>query len=399
MTEPPFPPREPGDPPDLDRVIRGLRDAWTEVPDADRSAIWQAIEGHLGPQDNPGRDPRPGFLRGAFGGVLHGWGGLFSGNPLRQIAIAGAAVIVVGALVLSGTFRSGTSASAEVLAQVNTLSLTTIAALDDDDLSAEEILQLRDEARRLLAQIDDDDQALRGLTAEQLAGVVDTLQRLILRLDDHEDIDDDDFHETVASIRTTSERAEGVRREHEDDDDDHDATATPLAALTAQPTAVRGTASATPTAAAAASTAQPTATSEVEHDPEDDDHPSATASATPVKTPSPSPTKTGTPGGTATPAPTSSPAPGTNSEQTIPAVPATYVRSVGAAGSVTFAYGSGQLTVVSVTKATGWQAIVEESAGSEIRVRFISGGTNALFEVERQDATLEITIFWSTGAS
>jgi hypothetical protein len=382
MTEPPPSPHDPGDAPDLDRVVRALRDRWAAAPEADRSAIWQAIEGQLGPQDDPRRDRGSGFL----GGIVGGFGGLFHGPPLRQVVIAGAAVFVAGALVLGGAFQSGTDASAAVLERVDTLSRTTTDALADDALSADEILALRDEALRLLASIEDDDRALHDLTPEQLAEVIDTLQRLLLQLEGHDD-DDDDLLEAVSSIRRSSEHAESVRREYEDDDGDDDtpAVSTPLATGSATPGI---TVSPSPTA-----TAEPDDDDRDDDDDDRDDDDDATPSATAA------PGTSATPSTTATPASTATPGAGQDNTELIPATAGTYTRAVGQAGSVTFSYAAGQLSVDHVFTAAGWSATVDQDGGSEIRVRFSSGVNRATFDVERDDGLLEIDIDWSTEAS
>jgi len=409
---------EPGDPPELDRVVDALRSAWSEVPDVDRATIWSAIEGNLGPQDDPGRDPRPGFLRGALGG-------LFVGNPLRQLALAGTAVAVVAAVVLSGALQSGTSARAAVLEAVSSLSETATAALDDDSLSSQELMALRTEAARLLDEVERSEEGLRGLSPRELRGVIDTLELLILQLDPHADDDAEDFVSAVTSIRMSSETARGVFADYEgdegfpfDDDDltpvgstpvpggaiDDDPRATATASATATPSATgtpepQGTPEpgATPEPG---STPEPAQTPEAEDTPHPEDTPEPGATPGPEETATPEPTSTTEP--TATPAPTATPDPTVEppgeSTSLIPAVAGSYEAAARDAGSVSYSFAGGTLTVTDVNVASGWSAEVQESAGSEIRVEFSRGLERVRLEVERQDPNLEVNVRWWTVA-
>ena len=406
-----------GDPPELERVVDVLRSAWTEVPDADRASIWSAIEGHLGPQDDPGRDPRPGFLRGVLGG-------LFAGNGIRQLALAGTAVaivgtavVIVGAVLLSGVLQSGPSASAAVLEAVSRLSDTATEALNDNSLSSDELVSLRARATRLLEEVEDNQEGLRGLSAEELIGVIDTLELLIVLLDPHGAGDlDDDFVAIVSSIRQSSDAARGIYAEFEDDggiEDDDDGP--PAAATTSggggdDPTATPA-ATSTPDAA---STPDATETPEAEGTPESGETPEPEDTPEPGETPesedapeageSATPSPTATPQATSTPSPTESPTaaptatatsvPPGESTELIAAVAGLYQLAAHGAGTVSFNLQGETLTVTDVATADGWSASIEEAAGSEIRVRFSSGLDRVLLEVERQDANLEVTVRW-----
>ena len=134
------------------------------------------------------------------------------------------------------------------------------------------------------------------------------------------------------------------------------ATSTPVATVTAVPTVV-------PTAAP---TVVPTAA------------PTATATAVPI-----------TP--TASPVPTvvSPPADGT---WVIAADEGAYSYPAAAAGTVTFGFDGGALTVLDIGTSNDWSASIREQGGSELLVVFTSEDWRVSFAVDRQDSTLVITV-------
>lgn len=210
-------PDEQEDAADFERLTRALRTSWDEAPEADRTALWNVVQSQLGPQQVPWHVA----LRNSIANLSSSLQG-----PARQMAMAGAAVAVVGALFLSGVFQSGNRASAAVLEQVNELSAATAAALADGVLSDEEIADLHERALTLLAEIEDDPEALNELTPEELKLVIGTLMIVGGDLDDFTDEDhgdlDEDFDEAVESILATTTQAETFRQERGDDDGDGD---------------------------------------------------------------------------------------------------------------------------------------------------------------------------------
>lgn len=349
---------------DLERVTDALEAMFAEVPEADRAALWSKVESRLGPQHVPWHLA----LRNAvanLGGSLRG--------PVRQMALAGTAVAVVGALFLSGVFENGNRASAAVLDQVTDLSAAADAALADGVLSAEEIADLHERALALLIEIQNDPEALNVLTPADLMLVIELLSIVGDDLDDFIDDDhgewDDDFDEAVESILESSGLAATFRMERGDDDDDDDgvdgddgddgdddeqpvaqATATASATATATATA---TSEVTATAVATAD-ATSEATSTPESDERDEESDSSEASTT------------------------------------IDPDEGTYSFPAGAAGGVTFSFDGDEFEVVSVATAAGWESDVSKPQGEEINVEFRAGDRQLSFEVELHDGEIRI---------
>lgn len=355
----------------FERIEQALRAAFDETPEADRTALWQVVESGLGAQ----QAPWPVALRRSLGGFFHA--------PMRQLAIAGAAVAVVGAVLLSGVFQSGNHASAAVLEQVTGLSAATEAALADGVLTDQEIADLRERAVALLSKIEDDDQALTVLTPEELKLVVDTLGLVGGELGEHVDDDhgeyDDDFDEAVESILATTTRASDFRRERGDDDgdesegdhgntdegDDGDGRAGILGTVEASETAE---ADETPEAKATSE-----ATSAREGDGSEDETPEATGTAE----------KRSTPEADETPS-------ANETSTTIAPKAGTYSFAAGSSGVVTFSFDGSEFEVVTVSEAGGWEAEIASPEGEEIKVIFQAGEQRMSFEVELHDGDIRI---------
>jgi len=353
---------------DFERAVEALKAAWDEVPEADRTVLWSKVESELGPQHVPWHLS----LRNAvanLGGGLRG--------PVRQMALAGAAVVVVGALFLSGVFENGNRASAAVLDQVTDLSAAADAALADGVLSDDEIADLHERALALLVEIENDPEALTVLTPADLKLVIELLSIVGDDLDDFVDDDhgelDDDFDEAVESILESTGLAQQFRTERGDDDDedgvDGDDRDDDDERPTAQSTA---TASATPEVTA---TAEPTGTPEADETPE----------------------------GTSTPEVNETPEAESTSDHdeeeeshssevrtTIPPVEGTYSFAAGEAGAVTFSFDGDEFEVDAVSEAAGWESEVSKSAGQEIKVEFRSGDQQLTFSVELHDGEIRI---------
>lgn len=370
---------------EFERVERALRAAFDSSPGTDRGVMWARIESRLGEQHVPWHVT----LRRNFGSLFHA--------PMRQVALAGTAVLVVGALVLSGVFESGNQASAAVLDQVNELSTAADAALADGVLSPQEIADLHERAVALLAEIESDPNALTTLTPDELKLVIQLLT--VVGDDLHAFANEDhgehanDFNEAVRSITESTTRAEDFRRERGDDGHERetqdggsggvlgtaDALETPEADDTPEATST----------AAAAATAEATETPEATATPESKGTPEAEGTPEPEGTPEAedTPEAQGTPeasGGTTT---------------SIDAVAGTYTYPAGTAGNVTFSFDGSRLEVDSFGAAAGWTASVLEGSGEEIAVRFTSGDQQVTFKVARGEGTLRISTTDGSGSS
>lgn len=401
----------------FERVADALKGAFDEVPEADRTALWSVVESGLGPQHVPWHLALRNSI-GNFVGSLQG--------PARQMAIAGAAVAVVGALFLSGVFENGNlsgvfengnRASAAVLEQANELSVATEAALADGVLSAEEIADLHERALALLAEIESDPEALNVLTPADLKLVIELLSIVGDDLDDFVDDDhgelDDDFDEVVESILETTGLAETFREERGDEDgDDGDKLPGVLGAVESDETPEAdetSEADGTPEAegtSEADGTPEPEETSEADGTPEAEETSEADGTSEADETPEADGTpeadetpgvEEGDGGGEATPEPEES-----GSEQTstvIAGTPGEYTFAAGDAGSVTFSFDGTDLEVLSVSEAADWESSVGEGEGEELDVTFRSGDLEMKFEVQRDGSDLRITTKLKTETS
>jgi hypothetical protein len=371
------PTNEQQDAAEFKRVADGLKGAFDEPPEADRTALWSVVESRLGPQQVPWHVA----LRSSITSLSGGFRG-----PIRQMALAGAAVAVVGALLLSGVFESRNRASAAVLDQVTDLSAAADAALADGTLSAEEIADLHERALALLMEIESDPEALNVLTPTDLKLVIELLSIVGDDLDDFVDDDhgelDDDFDEAVESILESTGLAETFRSERGDDDDedgadgdDGDDGEQPAAQATAE----------------ADETSEATRTPEADES-NDDEEANGTpeADATSEAAATPEADETPETDGTAESDEDDEEPDSSETSTTIAADEGTYSFAAGAAGDVMFSFDGDEFEVVSVSEAAGWESDVSKPEGEEIRVEFRSGDQRLAFSVELNDGEIRI---------
>jgi hypothetical protein len=65
---------------------------------------------------------------------------------------------------------------------------------------------------------------------------------------------------------------------------------------------------------------------------------------------------------------------------------------VGSAGTVTVQISAGQLILIDITAAPGWETEVDRDDGEEIRVEFESGESDARFEARAHNGELRVRI-------
>ena len=147
-------------------------------PEFDDQAVWAKVVDFI--ETTPQRGGVSGWISGWTAGAWAWLGGVPARPLLAPAAIA--SVLVIGALAFL-VLQSPQSASAAFLDDVRDLSALTDEALDDAELTDDEIAELSGQTDLLLAAIAGDDGALDDLDDVELSEVITALVEAASRLE------------------------------------------------------------------------------------------------------------------------------------------------------------------------------------------------------------------------